>query len=58
MSDKLVELIAWQLVKWYVRRQVRRHRVKLALGAILALAFAGVAAGVIASQRQSEDDSA
>jgi hypothetical protein len=56
MGYKLLGFVVWQGGKWYLRRRMQGLRPKLAVGGVAVLVLAGVAAGVVASQRSSESD--
>jgi hypothetical protein len=56
MGYKLLGFVVWQGGKWYLRRRMQGLWPKLAVGGLAALVLAGIAAGVLASQRSSEAD--
>jgi hypothetical protein len=56
MGYKLLGFVVWQGGKWYVRRRMQGLWPKLVVGGLAALVLAGIGAGVLASQRSSEDN--
>jgi hypothetical protein len=56
MGYKLLGFLVWRGGKWYLRRRMPELRPKLVVGGLAVLVVAGVAAGVIASQRSSGAD--